>query len=57
LELIKQSARELMALIEEQGWKQVYLPRPGCFLGRLDWAQVKPAIENILDDRVIVCSL
>lgn len=58
LGLIVQSAHELMALVEKQGWKCVYLPRPGTGLGGLNYdRQVKPAIENILDDRIIVCSL
>ena len=57
LSLIKKSAEELMRLIEMHGWKKVYLPRPGCANGGLQWASVKSAIENILDDRVVICYL
>jgi hypothetical protein len=58
LALIIQSAKELMVMIKENDWKKIYLTRPGVGCGRLDWcSQVKPAIENILDSRVIICSL
>lgn len=54
LELIKQSAETIqigtyMALLQH-----VYLPRPGCGNGRLNWATVKPMIASILDDRFTV---
>lgn len=32
---------------------KVYLPRPGCGNGGLKWENVKPEIENILDDNFI----
>jgi O-acetyl-ADP-ribose deacetylase (regulator of RNase III) len=54
VELVQQSCRELMKLIETYRLERVYLPRPGCGLGGLDWKYVKPTIEHILDDRVIV---
>jgi len=56
LGLIKQSSIELMQWLNDNPHiKTVFLPRPGCGLGLLDWeTQVKPAIEPILDDRVIV---
>lgn len=55
LPLIVQSATELMNLVEQMDWTIVVLPRPGCGLGGLDWdTQVKPALEPILDDRVII---
>jgi len=34
--------------------KKVYLPRPGCGYGYLDWEIVKKELEPILDDRFIV---
>ena len=49
LELIGQSLDRLWFLLRTYDWfgnKQVYLPRPGCGNGQLDWAQVKPVVEN-----------
>lgn len=57
INLIKKSAKELMALIEENNWKMIYLTRPGCGMGGLSWKEVKLAIENILDDRVVIAYL
>lgn len=58
LTLIIESARALMDYLNKTNtyYQTVYLPSPGCGLGGLDWdTQVRPAIENILDDRVIIC--
>lgn len=58
LSLIERSARELMALMDY--WSDpmhpnsVYLPRPGCGNGNLDWEHVKIPLHDILDDRVTV---
>jgi len=57
LKLIERSASELMALTTSNGWSKVFLPRPGCNMGRLHWPTVKQTIEKILDDRIIICSL
>ena len=55
LELIVESAEYLQVMLDVYMLDRVYLPRPGCGNGWLDWeTQVKPAIENILDDRVVV---
>jgi hypothetical protein len=56
-ELIKKSSRELMHLIERNNWSTVLLPRPGAGNGELSWNdEVKPLIEPILGDRVIIVS-
>lgn len=52
--LIARSAHELAALVTKLEYFKVVLPRPGCGNGRLMWAQVKPIIEPILDERFIV---
>lgn len=57
LELVKKSAKELMALVDKLGWTKVYLPRPGTGLGNLQWSVVKSELEKILDDRVIITYL
>ena len=58
INLIIQSANELVIKANELLWKKVYLPRPGCANGGLDWEQtVKPILQPLLDDRFIICSL
>lgn len=59
LELIARSARELVALADRLNIQHVYLTKPGCANGRLDWeTQVRPVLEPILTgDRFIVCDI
>lgn len=54
LSLIRKSAIELMKLIDERGWKNIYLPKPGVLHGGLKYEDVKKEIEGILDDRVTI---
>ncbi|MCK4351801.1 ADP-ribose-binding protein [candidate division WOR-3 bacterium] len=54
LDLIRKSANLLVGLADFYDWKKVVLPRPGCGNGRLDWKDVKPVLEPILDDRFYV---
>lgn len=54
LELITRSATELAAVAQQFPNKIFYLPRPGCGNGSRDWFEVKPLIENILPDNVVV---
>lgn len=51
--LIIRSANELASVADDHSWQTVWMPRPGCGNGRLNWALVKPLIEGILDDRFI----
>lgn len=55
LGLIGQSARELMSITPLT--YTVVIPRPGCGNGQLKWEDVKPVIEDILDDRFHVIDL
>lgn len=54
IELIKRSCGELTTALDRFRIPVVYVVRPGCGLGGLKWEFVKPAIENLLDDRVVV---
>lgn len=54
LKLIARSAQELVTLRGDNE-SPVYIPRPGCSNGGLDWEDVKPVIEPILiGERFIV---
>lgn len=55
INLITQSAHELVALCNNYNIKRCYITPPGCANGHLNWEyQVKPAIEKILDDRFTI---
>jgi hypothetical protein len=60
LDLIERSAQELVVLADNRHgkvrpWGRILLPRPGAGNGRRDWlTEVKPVIEPIVDDRVII---
>lgn len=56
LSLIQRSAEQLMALIRDNSWNLVALPRPGCRNGGLLWSEVKPRL-SCLDDRVVIVHL
>lgn len=55
LNLIKQSA---ILMVEEANhrysWKNIAIPRPGCGNGQLSWSDVRPVIDDILDDRFVL---
>jgi len=51
LELIKDSALELIELTDVQNWNTVVLPKPGCGNGQLHWKDVKSVLKHLLDDR------
>jgi hypothetical protein len=53
IDLIKRSAEELARGIAHDG-SRIVMPRPGCGNGRLKWEDVKPIIEGILPDNVVV---
>ncbi len=59
-DLIVQSALELRHFVDYTDsiyLHKIFLPRPGCGNGGLDWEkQVKPLIKDILDDRFIIIS-
>jgi len=58
LELIRRSTFELVKLTDENNWKKIILPRPGCYNGKLKWiSEVKPILKDYLDDRFYIISL
>jgi len=60
LDLIRRSTEELKEAwnqVSEETGGRIYLPRPGCNNGRLNWKDVKPILEPILDDRFTVVEI
>lgn len=55
--LIRRSADELVKLVDEHGFKRVILPRPGCGNGNLDWLEVAPVLDAVLDNRFLCVDL
>ena len=55
LNLIAKSAKELVQLVDSiQGTNaHVIMPRPGCGAGELNWRDVEPILQSILDDRFV----
>jgi len=54
LELIVKSINELVVLTDKYKWEKVFLPRPGCSNGKLNWVDVRMLIKTYLDDRFYV---
>jgi hypothetical protein len=58
LQLILRSCKQLIELVNIMQIPKIILPRPGCGFGQLSWNKtIKPAIENLFDDRFSVISL
>jgi len=55
IQLIEDSLKKLIDLVNERKWKKIILPRPGVGAGKLDWEnKVKPLLEKYLDERFLV---
>ena len=57
IDLIKCSAETIVQRADKLKLKNIYIPRPGCANDDLDWNDVKPILENVLDDRFTITSL
>jgi hypothetical protein len=54
IELIRRSAAELISVTDKNGWKEVYMPLPGCGKGGLKPLDIIPILAPLLDDRFII---
>ena len=52
--LIEESCKQLVEGMKMLDLPVVYMVRPGCNNGQLDWKDVKPILEKYLDDRYII---
>lgn len=54
LTLIELSCKELVSLNYNFKFKRIFLPRPGCGNGKLDYKNVKPVLEKYLDNTYFI---
>ena len=52
--IIKRSYDQLLELVKISPEKDVYLPKPGCGAGTLNWCDVKPILTPA-HDRIYIC--
>jgi len=56
LKLIEDGLEILTRMVTELQLEKIYLPKPGCGNGKLNWeTQVKPLCEKLLDSRFVIC--
>lgn len=56
IKIILRSVGELIVYANKYDWFDILMPRPGCGYGQLNWRDVKPQIESLLDNRFTVVS-
>jgi hypothetical protein len=56
IDLICQSAEELMIAADKHRWSKVLLPQPGTGMGRLSWSDVWKMVAPIMDGRIHIVS-
>jgi len=54
LDIIRQSALQLVEVANESSWNYIVLPRPGCGAGELEWLNIRHHLQRCLDDRFYV---
>lgn len=60
LDSLRAALNDLRLLVQEEKIKKIAMPRIGCGLDRLNWADVSPMIQDIfgdLDIEIMVCYL
>lgn len=56
IDLIIKSSKQLKLISCALGFNKILMTQPGCGMGGLKWKDVKPRIEDTLDDRFVVIS-
>lgn len=57
INLIERSLKQLVELADRnKHWEIILVPRVGCGAGELNWEDVKPIMEQYLDDRFYACT-
>lgn len=51
LDLILQSTQDLVLTVDKLKLDKIVMPRPGCGNGKLHWKDVRPILQEHLDDR------
>ena len=54
LDLIESSTLTLFSMVNNLQLSEIYMVRPGCGNGHLNWSDVKPILKKYLDDRFII---
>lgn len=57
LDLIVDSARKIVQITDKYSLDKVFMTRPGCGNGGLNWINVSAAISGVFDDRFVVLEL
>ena len=61
LSTLQDALDDMKKVVQEEGITKIAMPRIGCGLDRLDWADVKPMIESVFQDvddlEIMVCVL
>jgi len=53
--IIERSCKQLIEIVNNEQYRKIWLIRPGCDNGKLNWEkQVKPIISSLLDNRFII---
>ncbi len=54
INLIEKSCKELVEFVDNNKIERIFLPRPGCGNGKLNWDDVKKILEKYLDNRFYI---
>lgn len=53
-DLIRTSLQQLVVMTNQQLWPEVAVPRLGCGGGMLNWEEIRPFMEQVLDQRFVL---